>query len=63
MKCQGCLERLQRMPGWWIGAAFTRREMAKRAPNDKERDEHLRIEADYLRRAKLLENPAVRRIA
>lgn len=51
------LASLERLPGWWLGAAETRRAFARDALNqrlDKIADEHLRAASEYERRARAL---------
>ena len=52
------LAALERLPGWWIGKAETRRSFAQDALEarlDKLADEHLRAASEYERRAKALD--------
>lgn len=54
---------LSRLPEWWMGAAKMRLEFAREALNanlDKEADEHMRIAAEYERKAaELGQRPSV----
>jgi hypothetical protein len=46
--------RLTRLPGWWLGAATTRRQLARQAQEagrDSEADAHLRLARAYERQA------------
>jgi hypothetical protein len=48
------LPRLERLPGWWLGKAETRRMLAQDARErrlDAQADEHLRTAIAYERRA------------
>jgi hypothetical protein len=48
------LAALERLPGWWLGKAETRRMLARDAIEhrlDKVADEHLRAASEYERRA------------
>lgn len=48
------LAALERLPGWWLGKAETRRSLARDALDrrlDKLADEHLRAATEYERRA------------
>jgi len=49
------LAALERLPGWWLGKAETRRTFAREAQAlhlDKLADEHLRAATEYERRVK-----------
>jgi hypothetical protein len=51
------LQRLERLPGWWLGKAETRRMLARDARErrqDAQADEHLRVAIAYERRATAL---------
>jgi hypothetical protein len=46
--------RMTRLPGWWLGAATTRRQLARQAREagrDAEADDHLRLAQAYERQA------------
>ena len=48
------LHRLERLPGWWLGKAETRRMLARDARErrqDAQADEHMRVAIAYERRA------------
>lgn len=48
------LAALERLPGWWLGKAETRRSLARDALDhrlDKLADEHLRAATEYERKA------------
>lgn len=48
---------LERLPGWWLGKAETRRALAREALEhrlDKLADEHLRAASEYEKRARSL---------
>jgi hypothetical protein len=45
------LAALERLPGWWTGAAEARRQLAPQSASDKERDEHHRLIGEYEKRA------------
>ena len=51
------LHRLERLPGWWLGKAETRRMLARDAREqrqDAQADEHRRVAIAYERRATAL---------
>lgn len=51
------LHRLERLPGWWLGKAETRRMLARDAREqrqDAQADEHMRVAIAYERRATAL---------
>lgn len=51
------LAALERLPGWWLGKAETRRSLAREALDrhlEKLADEHLRAASEYERRARAL---------
>jgi hypothetical protein len=53
-KSRSPLARLERLPGWWLGKADTRRMLARDARErrlDEVADEHLRVAIECERRA------------
>lgn len=54
IKSRSPLARLERLPGWWLGKAETRRMLARDARDrrlDDVADEHLRVAIEYERHA------------
>lgn len=46
--------RMTRLPGWWLGAATTRRQLARQAleaGRESEADDHMRVAKAYERQA------------